>query len=306
LELHVQVVSGDLQDAVAGSLPDSIVVRAVDENNVPYSNQPLNVAVAGGGFTNPASATTDAFGQASFQWTTTNGSFNTLTFSIPGAPPSSAVATALGVPGVFPGGVVNSASYGPAIAAGGFASIFGGSLAAGEVAQPATSNFPTTLANVLVTVNGILARLSYVSDGLINFVVPGNISPGPAQLLVQTPLGISAPVTIQIAAHGPGVFFIPPTNAGAVLIAGPYILTQQQPAKAGDYLAIFCTGLGANPVASVTIGGVPVPVTYAGTTVIPGLEQVNVLLPAGLPHGQQDLVLTVNGITANSVHVILQ
>jgi uncharacterized protein (TIGR03437 family) len=305
-DLHVKIISGNLQSAIAGPLDQPIVVRAVDENNVPYSNQALSVTVAGGGQVTPTSVTTNEYGEATFLWTTTSGSFNTLTFQIPGIPESVSMATALGPPGVLPGGIVHSATYTPGIAPGGFASIFGGSLAAGVTAQPGTNNFPTALEGVSVTVNGIAARLSYVSDGLINFVVPANISPGTAQLIIQTPIENSGLIPIQIQAHAPGIFLNPFNGRGAVLRADNYAYTQEQPAKSGDYLAIFVTGLGQSPSATVTIGGIPATVSYAGTTVIPGLEQVNVLLPTGLPHGTQELILKVNGTTANTVQVVLQ
>ncbi|MBI3934756.1 MAG: hypothetical protein HY316_08680 [Acidobacteria bacterium] len=85
----------------------------------------------------------------------------------------------------------------------------------------------------------------------------------------------------------------------------------------GHDLIIYSNGLGlvdqtvttgaASPAANallpvtVTIGGVEVPVAYAGLTPnLVGLYQVNVTLTSGVPTGDNiAVVLTQNGITSN-------
>ncbi len=305
-DLRVSVVGGDKQQVAAGAL-QPIVARVVDQNKLPYSNQPLNVAVSGGGTISATTAITNAFGEASFTWTPAAGSFNTLTFTIPGVPSSAGTATALGIPAVSTGGVVNGASFQAPIAPGGFGSIFGGSLAGGARASATGTSFPTALSGVRVTLNGTGVPLTYVSDTQINFVVPVSILPGTAQLLVESPLGTSEAMPVQIAATAPGVFFNTSTGAGAVLVAGTGTLTQVRPAKPGEFLEIYCTGLGLSPTATVTIGGINAPVSYAGSTVVQGLQQVNVQVPAGLSPGSQALVLSIGGrlggTQANTVQV---
>ena len=82
------------------------------------------------------------------------------------------------------------------------------------------------------------------------------------------------------------------------------------PAAAGDVLVIYCTGLGevspaltagmpapldhlsqtVNPV-TVTIGGVPAPVAFAGLTPgFAGLYQVNAVVPKGVASGSAVVV----------------
>ncbi len=305
--LHVTVVSGNNQRAVDGALPNPIVARLVDQNNVPYSNQPVDVTLAGGGsLQTPLTGGTDLDGRITVNWTTTSGSFNTLAFSIPGVPTSTGTATALGLPAASPNGILHAASFTQQLAPGGFATIFGGSLAGGTTARATSLPFTTVLSGVSVSVNGTFAQLSYVSDSQINFIVPANISPGTAQVLVTTPIGISASTPVQIAATAPGVFYDTATGAGAVLIANTGLLTQTRPAATGDFLEIYATGLGAAPTATASIAGIDVPVVYAGSTSIPGLQQVNVRVPAGIPSGTQDLVLKVNGIQANPVKIQLR
>jgi uncharacterized protein (TIGR03437 family) len=302
-DLRVRVVSGDKQKALAGPLPEPVVIEVVDENRVPYSNQTVSVMAEGGGSVSPATAVTDAYGRASFQWTTAPGGFNLLRFQLPGG--GSGLATALGTPAFAAGGVVNSASFRAPVAPGGFATIFGASLAGGAVAAASSANFPVTLGGVQVTVNGIPAPLSYVSDSQINFVVPGNISPGTAQLQVSSPLGASEAISVAVVAAAPGVFFDPLSGEGAVQIANTGRLTSQQPARAGDFLAIYGTGFGPAPAAAVTVGGVAAEVSYAGPTVIPGLQQVNARVPAEVGGGVRQLQLTVNGVQANPVSIFV-
>ncbi|MEI9812711.1 MAG: hypothetical protein WDO18_08560 [Acidobacteriota bacterium] len=64
--------------------------------------------------------------------------------------------TALGKPAVLSGGVVNGASFMAPVAPGGFASIFGGSLAGGaQVQEDGQTSFPTDVEGVSVLVNNV-------------------------------------------------------------------------------------------------------------------------------------------------------
>jgi uncharacterized protein (TIGR03437 family) len=86
-----------------------------------------------------------------------------------------------------------------------------------------------------------------------------------------------------------------------------------RPAKAGDYILLFATGLGqtnppypvgqvltaAYPVpdlskVSVLIGGQPALVQFAGMTYA-GVFQVNIQVPSGIPAGDQPIVLGIAG-----------
>ena len=74
------------------------------------------------------------------------------------------------------------------------------------------------------------------------------------------------------------------------------------------YLELYGTGIHRRSSlanVSATIGGVSTEVLFAGPQgQFPGLDQVNVALPQNLQkHGEQDLVLTVDGQAANTVRV---
>jgi len=71
--------------------------------------------------------------------------------------------------------------------------------------------------------------------------------------------------------------------------------TPAKPAKAGDILQIFATGIPANAIVSAQIGSqanlVPL---YAGPAPgVPGVQQVNVALPGGAASGSTPLTLCV-------------
>jgi len=88
------------------------------------------------------------------------------------------------------------------------------------------------------------------------------------------------------------------------------------PATPGEYLTLFATGFGATnppynagdlptgaaPVTApvtVTIGGTalaPSAILYAGATADAGLYQLNVQVPAGIPSGNQPVVITIGGV----------
>jgi uncharacterized protein (TIGR03437 family) len=105
---------------------------------------------------------------------------------------------------------------------------------------------------------------------------------------------------------------------------GNRLVDSANPAKAGDVVVVYCTGLGAtNPAVrsgeaaptppaalakvttpvSVTVGGQPAVVQYAGLTPgYAGLYQVNVQVPSGITPGSSvPLVLSQDGVPSNTV-----
>ena len=85
--------------------------------------------------------------------------------------------------------------------------------------------------------------------------------------------------------------------------------------RAGDYVALFLTGLGAttnvngfavaNQKPSVTIGGADCPVSYAGRVPgIAGLDQINCIVPA--VSGTQNVIVTSGGRQSNVTTVAIE
>jgi uncharacterized protein (TIGR03437 family) len=212
--------------------------------------------------------------------------------------------------GVFlnPQGVVNGASFAPAgdsIAPGEFITLFGSNLAPGT--QTATPPYPPALGGVSVVINGRQAPIYLISSGQINALVPYALSGSIANIAVNNNGTASNTVSVPVAATAPGVFSLNRTGIGpgAILHANFSLVNAAKPAKVGETILVFLTGLGAvnPPVAdgtaggaskaaapvNVLIGGVTATVSYAGLAPgFPGLYQLNVIVPA-------DLVVTATG-----------
>jgi uncharacterized protein (TIGR03437 family) len=112
------------------------------------------------------------------------------------------------------------------------------------------------------------------------------------------------------------------TASGAQILAGA-----STPAKAGNNVVVYCSGLGAvNPpltagtatpltfltntvgTLTATIGGVSAPVTFAGMTPgSTGLYQVNLVVPSGLPNNNATQVqLSISGQQSAIVTMAVQ
>jgi len=200
-------------------------------------------------------------------------------------------------------GVQNGADFSPSLAPNTWATIVGGSLSATERSWTGSDftsqGLPTKLDGVSVSINGEPAFISYISPTQINFLIPADIPPGPAEIRTVNNGVASAPVSATLAAAAPAFFSVPgeSDDEGVNFIAALH--ANGSPATAvipGETVALFGTGFGATTPAApngqllsaplpliqnvqVIIGGQSAPVTFAGL-VAPGLYQVNVVVPA--------------------------
>jgi uncharacterized protein (TIGR03437 family) len=231
-------------------------------------------------------------------------------------------------PTIAAGGVVNAASGVATIESGSWVTVYGTNLAPSTVATGRSWNsadivngvLPTTLDGTSVTINGKAAAISWISNNQLNVQAPDDASTGPVDVVVKTANGTSAAGSVNLQQISPGVFTLATKYAAAVLPDGSYAVAQgvlgssvaTRGATAGDVVQVFGTGFGptspavtsgvvysgaaatANAVAA-SIGGVPAAVQFAGITGA-GLYQINVTVPAGVPGGDQPLVLSVGGI----------
>ena len=217
-------------------------------------------------------------------------------------------------------------------------SIYGANLSLQTVG--ATSpDWPTSLAGATVTVQDTTgtarpAGLAYVSPAQINFEVPEGTAIGNATLTLQNITGTHALGSVLIATTAPSLFTANGDGKGvaaatAVEIVLPTTFESPIPVftceRAGNcksvpmqlgvdtpiYVSFYGTGIrgrsSLNDV-TVTIGGVAASVVYAGPQrTYPGLDQVNVALPLSLHNaGEVDVVLTVNGQSANTVRIAVE
>ena len=131
-----------------------------------------------------------------------------------------------------------------------------------------------------VTFDGNSATLLYAGATQINLVVPQTVgtSKTTASMIVTVDGSASDPQLVQLAPAWPAVF------SNGVLNQDYSVNGVNQPAKLGDVLQIFATGIPASATVSVQIGSrnnlVPM---YAGAAPdVPGVQQVNIAVPDGV------------------------
>jgi len=304
-------VSGDHQIATtAGPLPGAIVVRLTDINNLPYPGARISAADSGGGSVQPPAAVTDAQGQASFRWTVGTAARNQLKFTLDAAP---SVALTLSAGSTVPvaSAVVSAASFDAGIAPGALETVEGVNLAGGQTVTAQGYPWPATLGGVTVLLNQVKLPLLYVSDTQINFYVPQDAPLGASTLTIVTPSGIQAVTNVTVNPVQPGIF------NGAVLHAGTAISAVTTPVHAGDFIEIYCTGLGqtasGNPpqrtllTPTVFFGATPVAAAFSGLAPgYVGLYQIDVQVPPGLMPGMIPLLVSLSQAHSNLVNIMVQ
>jgi uncharacterized protein (TIGR03437 family) len=232
--------------------------------------------------------------------------------------------------GVFlnPEGVVNAGSWAPftaGIAPGEFIVLNGAGLAPDGLLVASSAPFPTQLGPVQVMINGVAAPLYYATPTAVVAIVPYGLTGAIAQIQVINNGVTSNTVTSYISLVAPGVFTQTQNGLGygAIEHADYSVVTSANPAKPGETLTVYLTGLGAvsptvadgdaapsgslssttNTVAA-SIGGQTATVSFAGLT--PGsvaLYQVNVVVPTTATSG--DNLLEIDGVDASSAQALI-
>jgi uncharacterized protein (TIGR03437 family) len=186
-----------------------------------------------------------------------------------------------------------------------FVSIYGLNLS--DATTSLTGNALTILlpgANVTVLVGGLAADLWYASPGLINILIPNQLTEGPVNVQIEVN-GVAGPaIQIMLGSVAPAMF---QTDASTVLAThlNGQILSGNSPAQPGELVVLYAAGLGptlpaavpnqppvtaatlATPGFQVWLNGTavqPLNVAYAGVTPgYAGLYQVNLFVPFGTP-----------------------
>jgi uncharacterized protein (TIGR03437 family) len=215
------------------------------------------------------------------------------------------------------------------IAPGSIVSIFGTGLAGAVLQASPTSALPTALFDAGVTFNNIPAPLYYVSPTQIDAQVPLELTPGPVTVQVLKNLAVSASQVLNLLAAAPAILSVNQQGTGAGLVfhaADSTLVTTSSPAKAGETLLIYCTGLGAlkstlksgqlppSPppdtvsAPQVTIGGATAVLTVSGAAPgYVGLYQVGAQVPANSQKGNSvAITLALGGVSSNAVTIAIQ
>jgi len=275
-----------------------------------------------------------ARGQSQSQTNTLIGASDFLYETVP-APAATAAPLA--------NGVINAASATPNlnVGRGSLVSIYGQRMVGSTLAATKIP-LPTQLGDTQVTLGDALLPLLFAAPGQINALIP----------LRSLETDVQLPLVVQTNAGGNGLFSSTPTNLtvvdfqpaifsqdargtgpGSIQDVNYHLVTESNKVKVGDYILIYCTGLGAvnNPPA-VEGGPAPSPPNLATTLQTPtvtfgeganaitvtnvyfsgltpgfaGLYQVDVQIPQGVQPGDVDVSLSIGGQTSNTVTVAVQ
>ncbi len=232
------------------------------------------------------------------------------------------------------GGIVNAASDAHIVAAGSIAAVFGNSLSSATVSA---SNYPLlALGGSTFQVGTLAAPIFMVSCGQANVQIPWEIAGQTQAAVTATAGGVTSTVEpATVAPFAPGIFSVNQSGSGqgaveiaaTAQLAAPVGFFGNRPVKRGEYIAIYGTGFGpvtnqpatgapalAAPLSwttsatTATIGGIVADVTFSGLVPgLTGLYQVNALVPASAPIGDQvQLVVRIGGVNSNTVTIAVQ
>jgi uncharacterized protein (TIGR03437 family) len=235
-----------------------------------------------------------------------------------------------------PQGVISAASFAPftsQYSQGEVISLFGTNIASAEAT--ASAPFPTTLGNVQVLINGTAAPIYFVSAaaGQISAVIPYGVTANSSGLITFQVVNNNVKSNIVsgfLGSTSPGLFTVPANGVsnGAIEHGDGSLVSSSSPAKAGETVAMFLTGLGAtspavtagsaapsSPLSKTTIpfvvyvgpcgSGTQATVAFAGLApTLGGLYQVNFTIPSGLTSGTNYIeILTATDTAGDALDV---
>jgi uncharacterized protein (TIGR03437 family) len=225
----------------------------------------------------------------------------------------------------------------------GLMSIFGQNFAPAGTSRGLTSadvangQLPENLGCTCVEVNHHLAPLLFVSPTQVNFQAPdlptgGNVTAQVVANCAAASQSVSNGQSVAVGPASPEFFYFNHAASGASPIAATNAVTGSligptglapgatfAPAKPGDLVSLYATGLGVNePVlepgriasaasqmgapVSVMLNGVKLAssdVLYAGVAPgYAGLYQINIRVPSNAPDGNLTVAMSVDGVTS--------
>jgi len=232
-----------------------------------------------------------------------------------------------------PSGISNAASSAPftaQVAPGEYLTLYGSGLASSAASAPSLP-LPKTLNGVQVMINQIPAPINYVSPTQINVIVPYEGSNTVAHIQVINNNNASSIVTVLEGLTSAGVFTSDPVGGigyAAALHSDYSVITKSSPARIGEAVSIYLSGLGAVnlPVRDGTAApSSPPSVTTAAPLVylldqaghylqaavsfsglapgFAGLYQINFAIPSGLDSG--NTTLEIIGQDSDSFEALL-
>ena len=192
----------------------------------------------------------------------------------------------------------------------------------------AQGQMPTNLQGVSVTVDGKPAYVYFYcsavtstvcSQDQVNVLTPLDSATGPVQIVVTSGSASSAPYTVNMQAVAPSFLKFSGSNYVAAehadySLLGPTTLYPgaSTPAKVNEQIQTYAVGFGLpntpitlgsasqsgslSPLPVCTIGGNSATVAFAGL-ISPGLYQLNLIVPAGTPTGDNSVACAYGGLS---------
>jgi uncharacterized protein (TIGR03437 family) len=297
-----------------------LVVELRNSSNEPFRFGGITVQFKVDNVTvSAANVETDGQGRASTNVTLgTKPGLMKVTVVVGAFPEMTATFTATG-PVISAAGVVNAATFvGGSVSPGLIVTIFGDRIGPATLAvgSGASGTFPVLLSETRVLFDGVPAPLVYVSAGQTSAIVPYSVAGKTStQVVVEYQGTASNAATVPVVAARPGLFssLSSGSGQGALLNEDNTVNSASNPIARRKIVVLFGTGEGettpagvdgqlANAVypkpklpVRVRIGGVEAEVLYAGAapTLVAGVLQVNVRIPAGIPDGNAFVELFV-------------
>ncbi len=216
-------------------------------------------------------------------------------------------------PQIIENGFVNAASGLPMVAPGSLIEVRGGPFSAAALVATQVPELPNNLGSVSVCLGKQALPLYAVGSDSIRAVLPKRTPIGTDQAVVYRAGKISNAVMPQVREAAPGIL---PRAVFRPRLPCP--VDPDNGVFAGTHLEVYGTGLGNLPrqvvsglidgetifetvLPRATLGHEPVEVTYAGElSGAPGVNQVNVILPADSPAGASQLRITAAGASSNA------
>jgi uncharacterized protein (TIGR03437 family) len=279
------IVSGNNQSALANQAFSSPLVVQVNATGGAASGIPVLFSITGAGTLSATSATTNSNGQASVNVTaggtagavtvTASAAGFTQTFNLTVSPPGPVLTVNSFQNGAdFQTGALSPCSIATVTATG---------LAPGLQGMVVGATFgplPYVVANTKVTVGGSAAPIYSLGRNAsgqeqLTFQVPCDVTPGSSVPVVINIGAGNGTISIPIRAASPGIFqtVMSDGQSRAVVVRpdGSFV-SLQNPARRGENLVAFLTGLGAtNPPLLTNSVAPPSQVTAPAGTVVVGM-----------------------------------
>jgi uncharacterized protein (TIGR03437 family) len=224
--------------------------------------------------------------------------------------------------------VGNSASFARFPIAQGSLATAGGAFTGVTATAASAIPFPNELAGVRVFVNNVQSPVQFAGPTQINFQVPFGTPVGRSEMRIALPGGTELRGFIDVLEVGPGLYAdlgnASPNKPGRVLNQNNTINGPNNPARRGEVVQIYCTGVGTletNPPDGagattlirvrenprVFISVISADVQFAGLSQFPGVWQVNAFVPnRDFITGEVPVAIAANGIESNQVSIWVQ